>query len=77
MGTFLFTVRWEFDFEDLVASILFSDYERELHQERWEYVITAKSFIGVALIIPTLVSLKIIFERDRAEKIECDKNARL
>ena len=77
LGTFLFAVGWEFAFEDLVASILFSDYERGLHQERWEYVITATSFIGVTFIIPTLVSLKIIFERNRAEKIERDTNARL
>lgn len=68
LGMFLLVVVWEFAVEDLVIKILFGDHVKELPQERWEYVITATSFVGVALIIPTFLSLKLVKNEVRLKK---------
>lgn len=59
LGMFLLAVVWEFAVEDLVIEILFDDYVRESFRERWEFVIMATGFVGVAMIVPTLLSLKL------------------
>ncbi len=72
---FLLAVGWEFAVEDLVSDILFGDREKESPRDRWEYVITATSFVGIALIIPTLLSLRLVKNEARAKKkLQDDEN---
>ncbi len=68
LGMFLLAVGWEFAVEDLVMGILFGDHVSEPLHERWEYVITATGFVGVALIVPTLVTLKLARNEARSKK---------
>ena len=68
LGMFLLAVGWEFAVEDLVFEILFGGHVSETSKERWEYVITATGFVGVALIVPTLVSLKLAKNEARSKK---------
>ncbi len=68
LSVFLLWVGWEFVVEDVIWSLFWSDYEGESLFHRWEYVISATIFTGIALIIPTLVSLMSITERKQAEE---------
>ncbi|MCZ6466690.1 MAG: PAS domain S-box protein, partial [Alphaproteobacteria bacterium] len=68
LSVFVLWVGWEFVVEDVIWPLFWSDYEEESVHHRWEYVISATIFTGIALIIPTLVSLRSIAERARAEE---------
>jgi len=75
LGMFLLVVGWEFAVEDLISDILFGDREKESPRDRWEYVITATSFVGIALIIPTLLSLRLVKnEAHSKKKLQDDEN---
>ena len=68
LSVFLLWVGWEFLVEDVIWPLFWPDYEEESLQHRWEYVISATVFAGIALIIPTLVSLRSIAGRQRVER---------
>ena len=60
ISMFLLAVGWEFVVEELIDQILFGRFASEPPSERWEYIFTATSFVGIALIIPTILSLRLI-----------------
>ncbi len=62
------SVTWEFALEDLLAPLFSDDYAPESPYERWEFVVVATAFAGLALAIPTLVLLRLIAQRRRAEE---------
>ncbi|MCH8189442.1 MAG: PAS domain S-box protein, partial [Proteobacteria bacterium] len=68
LSVFLLWVGWEFVVGDLVGHLFWSGFEEGSPQTHWKFVITGTSLAGIALIIPTLVSLRSITGRKRAER---------
>jgi PAS domain S-box-containing protein len=59
ISVFLFSMLWEFGVEDWVVPLFFSGFEPEPFYERWEYVISATFFAGLALVYPGLLLARI------------------
>ena len=68
LSVFVLWVGWEFVVEDVIWSLFWSEYGEESLQHHWEYVISATILAGIALIIPTLVSLRSIAAREGVEE---------
>ena len=68
LSVFVLWVGWEFVVEDVIWSLFWSEYGEESPQHHWEYVISATILAGIALIIPTLVSLRSIAAREGVEE---------
>ena len=69
-SVFCLSVAWEFWLEPLVESVIGSyglPESEESNEERWEYVITAVIFVAIALIIPSVITLRNIGIRARVE----------
>ncbi len=81
LSAFLLAVAWEFVLEDIIGPLLGTGYMGESLQDRWEYVITATSFAGLALIIPTLLSLRLVAEvgatRDEIKRLNPELEMRV
>ena len=54
MSIFLLSLAWEFRLEDRVVPFFTDDFSPEPSYERWEYVISATLFAGLALVLPAL-----------------------
>ena len=52
MSIFLLSLAWEFGLEDRVLPLLTDEFRPEPSYERWEYVISATLFAGLALVFP-------------------------
>ena len=65
---FLVMVGWEFSLEDTIEPIGLANGARESAWEHWEYVITATCAAGIAVTILSLASLRIVAQRNRAER---------
>ena len=55
ISVFLLSFAWEFGLEDRIGPLLIDGFEPEPSYERWEYVITATLFAGLALVFPGLL----------------------
>ena len=54
ISIFLLSLAWEFSLEDRVLPLLTDEFRPEPSYERWEYVISATLFAGLALAFPAL-----------------------
>ncbi len=68
LGVFVLSIAWEFLYEDLISGNLGGHYHPEETGERWEYVATVMVFTAVALVVPVLVSGKVIRRNVRTEQ---------
>jgi len=58
VSIFLLSYAWEFALEDRIMPLFMGEFEPELTYERWEYVITATLFAGLALALPALLLIR-------------------
>ena len=58
ISIFLMSVAWEFGLEDWIQPLFVDEHEPEPLSERWEYVISATLFAGLALVFPALLLLR-------------------
>ena len=68
LGVFLLYLLWEFGLEEWIAPILIPGHGIESLVERWEHVATAMALVALALLGPTLLSLKISRRRGMAQE---------
>ena len=54
ISIFVLSFIWEFALEDLILPLVTDEFEAESSYERWEYVISATLFTGLALVFPAL-----------------------
>jgi hypothetical protein len=54
LSIFLLSLTWEFALEDRILALLIDEFQPEPQYERWEYVITATFFAGLALVFTGL-----------------------
>ena len=67
LGVLVLSILWEFALEDWVGPLLIPGHEEEPAKEHWEYVVTASVFAMLALIVPTVLSLKISWWREMVQ----------
>lgn len=68
LGVFLLSVLWEFYLEDIFIPLFEHHHEPESLFERWEYVITAVVFAGLAVGASSFISLRLIAMIARRDK---------
>jgi signal transduction histidine kinase len=64
LSVFCLAVLWEFWLEPAFVP---GEFESESNADRWEFVWTSVTFAAIALIVPSLISLRNIAGRARAE----------
>ncbi len=64
LSVFCLVVLWEFWLEPALEP---GEFESESNTERWDFIWTSAAFAAVALIVPSLISLRNIAGRARAE----------
>ena len=64
LSVFCLAVLWEFWLEPALEP---GEFESESNTERWDFVVTSVAFSAIALIVPSLISLRNIAGRARAE----------
>ena len=65
---FILAMIWEFTLEPLVSGWIPTDHESETINDKWKFIFTAIAFSGLALIFPTLVALRNLNKKEKAEK---------
>ena len=58
ISVFLVSLVWEFALEDLILPLVVDGFEPESSLDRWEYVITATAFAGLALVLPAVLLVR-------------------
>ena len=69
---FLLSFAWEFSLEDWMVPLFIDGFEPEPTYERWEYVISATLFAGLALVFPALLLFRVA-RRQRALHAELEE----
>ena len=64
LSVFCLAVLWEFWLEPALEP---GEFESESNAERWDFIGTSAAFAAIALIVPSLISLRNIAGRARAE----------
>jgi diguanylate cyclase (GGDEF)-like protein/PAS domain S-box-containing protein len=70
-------VGWEFAVEGWIKSAISSLSPVEDDASRWSYVFTAIGFAGMATMIFSVISLKVIGEREQANVLRCESEDRI
>ena len=74
LGVFATAVVWEFVLEPAFERLFGGPGRAESVQDHWKFVIASTVFAAVALIVPSLISVRLAAERRRFEaKIQADK----
>ena len=60
----LMAFAWEFWIENFVGTLLFSEFESESGEERWEYVISIALFALLSLIYPFIIGKRLIEQQE-------------
>ncbi len=60
LGVFLLSVAWEFGLEDFLGPLLGIGGESESALDLWEYVSAPTLFAGIAMLFPTVLSMRIV-----------------
>ncbi|MBI1985152.1 MAG: PAS domain-containing sensor histidine kinase [Rhodospirillales bacterium] len=68
IGVFLLATLWEFAVEDALNRLLFDVHAKGIVAERWEFVLTSTGFAAIALIVPALLSLRLVKAESRAKR---------
>ncbi|MEA2080091.1 MAG: ATP-binding protein [Pseudomonadota bacterium] len=72
ISIFLLSLTWEFGLEDWIVPSFIDGFEPEPSYERWEYVISATLFAGLALVFPALLLFRMA-RRQRALHAELEE----
>jgi signal transduction histidine kinase/CheY-like chemotaxis protein/HPt (histidine-containing phosphotransfer) domain-containing protein len=64
ISIFLVSLTWEFGLEDWIVPLFIDGFEPEPTYERWEYVISATLFAGLALVLPA----RLLFRMARRQR---------
>ncbi len=74
LGVFATAVVWEFGLEQEFELLFSESGDGESDGQRWEFVVTSTVFAAIALIVPTLISIRLAAERRRFEaEMRADK----
>ena len=65
---FLFAMIWEFTLEPIVSDWISTDHDSEKIKDKWEFVFTATTFSGLALIFPALMAFRTLNNKKKVEK---------
>ncbi|MCH9011753.1 MAG: HAMP domain-containing histidine kinase [Proteobacteria bacterium] len=64
LSVFCLALFWEFWLEPALEP---GEFESESNADRWDFIVTSAAFAAIALIVPSLISLRNIAGRARAE----------
>lgn len=57
-------IAWEFWIEDFIGALLSDEFEPEVEEERWEYVISIAVFAGLSLVYPFFIGKGLIEQQE-------------
>jgi len=67
LGVFLLSVIWEFVLEGWVSNWIITDHDTETSWGKWRFVFIAVCFSGIALIFPSILTLRSQFQQNEIE----------
>lgn len=77
LGVFLLSAIWEFWLEELVCSYMSHTHEPESLETNWEFIFSAVSFSGLALIFPAILTLRSQSQQNEIESTLKESDERL